>query len=170
MKSARLSVVWLVTASHGVLCCTGQTTPEGGTGGSPAAHANGGTGPWDAGTDGYTPPPDALIPVDVDLDQSSGCPGAITIVEPISAAAPCAYSVPEPDTALIDYAHANVLYKAGDQSTYLIVPNDSATCDTGWHFINNQTQIEICGSPCDTIKNDPEAQLVVMFGCSGPVI
>jgi hypothetical protein len=100
--------------------------------------------------------------------RSIGC--VSTSVEPVSGAAPCTYPVPVPDGAPINPTQLNVSYRAGDQSTYVVAMNDSATCNSGWHFIENQTEFEICGSTCDIISTDPGAQLVLMFACKGPPI
>jgi hypothetical protein len=177
-KSRHVSLVLLVTATQGSLSCSGQTTSGGGTGGTPpvtvtagtrAVDGNGGAGPWDAGADASAPPPlEPLYPVAVNLDASIGC--ASTTVEPVSVAAPCTYPLAVPDGALVNPNQVNVIYVAGDQSTYVVAMNDSATCNSGWHFINDQTEFEICGSTCDIISADPGAQLVLMFACKGPTI
>jgi hypothetical protein len=52
-----------------------------------------------------------------------------------------------------------------------LAENRSATCDLGWHYADAaRTQIEICGSTCDKIKSDPEAQMDVLFGCPSPTL
>jgi hypothetical protein len=169
-----VSVALLVTANS--LSCGGQTRAEGGDGGTPPASGtggnrtvggDGGTGPSDAGADvNASPPPlvEPLVPIDANLDTCIR-----TTVEPISVAAPCTYPVALPDGATVS-PPLNVEYTAGDKRMYIVVQNDSATCDRGWHFINNQTQIEICGSTCDIISSDPGAQLELMFGCKSPLI
>ena len=170
-----MSVVVLVTASS--LSCGGETRAEGGAGGTPPVSAtggtgggNGGAGPRDAGGDLDVPPSpvNALLPYDAPLPiGTDACP--LVTVEPISAAAPCTYPLPVPDGGTID-TKLNVLYLAGDQSTWFVAQNGSATCDLGWHFIDDQTRIEICGSTCDIIRTDPGAQLEMMFACKGPLV
>jgi hypothetical protein len=174
IKSGPVSVALLAAA------CGGQTQADRGTGGTPPATVTdgtggvvagaGGAGPRDADTDvGVTPPPvDALFPIDPVVPWDSGaCIGTTAV--PISGAAPCTYGIPVPDGVTLDLTKLNVLYLAGDQSRYLVLR--SATCDSGWHLIEDQTRIEICGSACDLIRNDPGAEIELVFcGGGGPLI
>jgi hypothetical protein len=123
----------------------------------------------DAGADGYSPPFDALFPIpDATLDTSVlGCP-SIVAIEPISAATPCTYSMPVPDAAAVNPQQVNLIYLVGDDSQYVVVASSATTCDSGWHFINDQTEIEICGSTCDVIRNDPGAQIALWLPCVDP--
>jgi hypothetical protein len=170
----RLGVVWLVTAACG---CGGETTGQGGAGGTPSGNATGGilpvsgtggSAPRDAGADVYAPLPDPPVLTDDPPRPPPACRGTTASIEPVSAAMPCTYAVPVPDGTVFDPTLVNVVYTAGDQNRYLIMVNSSAICDQGWRFINDLTQIEICGTPCDTIRNDPEGELVLVFGCHGP--
>jgi hypothetical protein len=114
-------------------------------------------------------PTDALLPIDVSPIPPSACGMSFTL-EPISAAMPCTYLVPMPDGMVADPSKANVVYEAGDGGTFLVMANSSATCDMGWRFLDAPTQIEICGIPCDVIRNDPGAELAILFGCTGPPV
>jgi hypothetical protein len=154
--------------AYGSLGCGGQVTAEGGTGGAPPLGATGGTlsqsrpggaGPRDSG------PTDAPLPIDVGPIPPSACGMSFHLV---SAPTPCIYLVPLPDGTFADPSKANVVYQAGDGGTYLVRMNSAAICDEGWRFTNAPTQIEICTTTCDLVRNDPGAELTILFGCIGP--
>jgi hypothetical protein len=75
----------------------------------------------------------------------------------------CTYPVFPPEGTGLDLGLVNMVYTAGDQTQYVIVENDSAVCDFGWHYIDGQFQI--CGATCDQIQSDPAAQINFILGC-----
>jgi hypothetical protein len=78
----------------------------------------------------------------------------------------CKYRVPQPDGGVLDVAKLNLLYQAGDGTQYLVVRNLASNCQLGWHFTDDtMTQMEICGSTCDQIKSDPDAQVELISAC-----
>jgi hypothetical protein len=78
----------------------------------------------------------------------------------------CTYSVPAPPAGqTLDLGKVNVEYN-GDQLGY----NDTTTCDQGWQYANNNTQVVLCGSTCDQVKADPNAKIQIAFGCDTVVI
>jgi hypothetical protein len=176
-KTQQVGVAWVVSATCCTLGCGGQATAEGGTGGTAPLSATGGTppvsgtsgaGPQDAGADVFAPPPDGLFVVDIDPLVLNACPVTTVSIEPVSAATTCTYLVPVSDGMVFDPNLVNVIYTAADQTQYGVTVNNSATCDFGWHYIDDaKTEIEICGSTCDTIKHDSGAQITLWFGCSG---
>jgi hypothetical protein len=79
---------------------------------------------------------------------------------------PCIYDVVPPDGGTIDPKLVNVFYTSGSQQRYVVVLNESSTCDLGWHYTDDShAQIEICGSTCDQIRSDPGATMDLLYGC-----
>ncbi len=78
--------------------------------------------------------------------------------------ATCTYTVPAPPAGQTLSGQVNVTYNGA------IVPlNNTATCDQGWQYNSNMTQIVLCGSTCDQVKADPNADIEMAFGCMGTV-
>jgi hypothetical protein len=78
----------------------------------------------------------------------------------------CTYSVPAPPAGqTLDLNKVNVEYN-GNEVGY----NNTATCDQGWQYANNNSQIVLCGSTCDQVKADPSAKIQLAFGCDTVVI
>jgi hypothetical protein len=76
----------------------------------------------------------------------------------------CTYTVPAPPAGQTLNGQVNVTYNGS------IVPfNNTATCDQGWQYNSNMTQIVLCGSTCDQVKADPNADIEMAFGCMGTV-
>jgi hypothetical protein len=96
---------------------------------------------------------------------------ALALQQIANTVVPCIYDVVPPDGGTIDTEKINVFYTSGGQR-YLVVQNESSTCELGWHFVanTNQTQIEICGSTCDQIKSDPGATMDLFYGCQSIAI
>lgn len=84
----------------------------------------------------------------------------------------CTYTVPEaPDGRTLDLDNVSVslIPSSGAEST--TIPRDlDRSCAAGWHFIENDTAIELCGSFCEQSKADPSALVEILFGCAGPVV
>lgn len=78
--------------------------------------------------------------------------------------ATCTYTVPAPPAGQTLNGQVNVTYNGS------IVPfNNTATCDKGWQYNSDMTQIVLCGSTCDQVKADPNADIEMAFGCMGTV-
>jgi hypothetical protein len=78
---------------------------------------------------------------------------------------PCVYPVNAPAGGTIDFAKVNLIFTDGSGAEYAVVKNVGTTCDRGWHYINDNSEIEVCGETCDKIKADPLASMDVLFGC-----
>lgn len=80
----------------------------------------------------------------------------------------CDYAVPPPPSGQqIDPDQVVLEFNDGAGNYSLILKNTSDTCDKGWQFANaNNNQIHICGSTCDLIQNNPNAELTLIFGCT----
>ncbi len=78
----------------------------------------------------------------------------------------CTYSVPAPPAGqTLDLNKVNVEYN-GSEVGY----NNTATCDQGWQYANNDSQVVLCGSTCDQVKADPSAKIQIAFGCDTVII
>jgi hypothetical protein len=104
--------------------------------------------------------PSYLVPFDGPLSIADGCPPPTVVVQP-SPWESCTYPVPA--TAVPDLVA--VFYTAGDQQQYEIAHNGYTICEFGWHYLADNTQIEICGTTCDLLRSDRGAQLTFLFGC-----
>jgi hypothetical protein len=77
------------------------------------------------------------------------------------------FAPPPPSGQQIDPDQVVLEFNDGAGNYSLILKNTSATCDKGWQFANaNNNQIHICGSTCDMIQNNPNAELTLIFGCT----
>ncbi|HTQ06963.1 MAG TPA: vWA domain-containing protein [Polyangiaceae bacterium] len=78
----------------------------------------------------------------------------------------CTYAVPAPPAGqTLDPNKVNVEYN-GTEIGY----NNTATCDQGWQYANNNSQVVLCGSTCDQVKADANAKINISFGCETVVI
>ncbi|HEY3498453.1 MAG TPA: vWA domain-containing protein [Polyangiaceae bacterium] len=80
----------------------------------------------------------------------------------------CTYTIPAPPAGqTLDLEKVNVKYTNGDGETVQIGYNGTTgSCDEGWQFAENNTQVVLCGATCDEVKADPEARIDVAFGCN----
>ncbi len=79
----------------------------------------------------------------------------------------CAYSIPAPPPGrALDYNQVNVQITSpgGNMDIPRDDPSDS-TCDSGWQYSMDMTQILLCGSTCEAVQGDPLAGISVLFGC-----
>jgi hypothetical protein len=90
------------------------------------------------------------------------------------AALSCEFVVPQSDgTQPVDPTKVNVdYYKGGNTSDPAskveLFRDDTKACDagaSGWQYAEGTTKIEVCGEPCDQIRADSTAQVVVSIGC-----
>ena len=86
----------------------------------------------------------------------------------------CDYTLPatSPSTGEpIDPNKVNLIYTDGTGQSHLLLPNGDPNCAVGWHYLDppNYTQIHICGTTCNTIQNDAQASLDLVFGCMAGV-
>jgi hypothetical protein len=85
----------------------------------------------------------------------------------------CTYAVPPPPAGqTLDPTKVNVTYtdSKGKVTTVLQDP-PGTTCANGmgWEYSANNTQIDLCGSLCTSIKANPGGSLQVLFGCATQV-
>ncbi|MFC1643320.1 hypothetical protein ACFL5O_11670 [Myxococcota bacterium] len=95
------------------------------------------------------------------------------------AALACEFAVPETGTAIVP-SEVNVQYTAmGSESPVCIPKEESTPCDArsnGWQFKKNVdgsddlTHVVLCGSACDTVRQDAGARVDVVRGCRSVVV
>jgi hypothetical protein len=80
----------------------------------------------------------------------------------------CTYTIPAPPAGQqIDYSKVNVTYTDPSGKTTDVGRDPSQTaCNTGWQYSADKTQINLCGSLCDSVKANPGGKLTVLFGCT----
>jgi hypothetical protein len=82
----------------------------------------------------------------------------------------CTYTIPPPPAGRkFDPNEVNVTYTDPTGKVTDVdeapAPADCATAD-GWQYSTDQTQINLCGALCTTIKAAPGGSLKVLFGCA----
>jgi hypothetical protein len=83
----------------------------------------------------------------------------------------CIYTIPPfPPHQVFDPTQTTVVYTNGSQIQYSVVRSDADPCLRGWHYINNEAELEICGETCALIQSDPFAQVDLFFGCGVPAV
>lgn len=88
-----------------------------------------------------------------------------------SQALSCEFDIPPPqDGAVLDPNKVNVNYTPGSGGAPLEIPrNDNVNCNdlsnNGWQYSQDGKKIVLCGSACQTVKNDPKAKISIVLGC-----
>lgn len=83
----------------------------------------------------------------------------------------CTYNLPDPPAGqTLDLMRVNVTYTNASGDDEVLGFNGDANCTNGWQYANNNTQIVLCGSTCDTVKADDGARIDVAFGCSTIIV
>lgn len=79
----------------------------------------------------------------------------------------CDYSLPTPPSdQTLELDSVNVVYTTGDGDLRLLLRDDAADCDVGWHYTQNNTHVELCTDSCAAVKADEQARLELLFGCA----
>lgn len=88
------------------------------------------------------------------------------------AALACSYLIPKPDMGDIDYGNVNVQYVPAGGGEPIIIPKvDSiAACPASgfaWYYDNNAApkQIVMCDATCETIKQNMDGEVSILYGC-----
>lgn len=73
---------------------------------------------------------------------------------------------PAPEGQVFDRAKVTVSYTSGGEDTSFVYDPD-CVLPNAWHYDDPAapTTIVLCPSTCDTVSSDPEAALLVEFGC-----
>ncbi len=83
----------------------------------------------------------------------------------------CEFDVPQPaDGDVLDPSKVNVNYTPGTGGNPVQLPkNDKYACtdpqNNGWQYSADNTKIELCGSACTKVKDDPGAKVSIVLGC-----
>jgi von Willebrand factor type A domain len=97
-------------------------------------------------------------------DLATGLNNALAQIS--GAALSCTYDVPAPPNGQqLDPNKVNVEYTPSSGSPTEIDKDSGSTCTNGWQYSPDGKQIIICGSDCNTIKNDPGGKINIVFGC-----
>ena len=126
-------------------------------------------GPLDGGSLLAENTPDGLSLLTADqaasLKQPTVCP--VWSLGPDGGAG-CDIPIPTPPAGqVLNPNQASIVYDDGLGSSYLVLPNSSAVCDRGWQLADD-TLIHICQVTCDLIQANPQATIILMFGCLSP--
>lgn len=82
----------------------------------------------------------------------------------------CNYTIPPPMSGkMIDPNLVNVNFtsSSGTVTTIGKDPDPAgAACNHGWQYAANNTQIILCPDTCDLVKQDPNAKVNVVLGCT----
>ncbi len=117
-----------------------------------------------------------LTPPCRSYDVGNGNPAAfVDALQQIQASAiGCTFSLPQPDSGLVDLDGISVIYTPGGGSAETLVRvTDESQCGTaggrGWYADSNTapTQINLCPDLCNVVKVDDNAQIDVEVACQG---
>jgi len=85
----------------------------------------------------------------------------------------CEYVIPTPEAGTIDPNKVNVEYTPGAGGNPVLIPKvaDASACPAsgdGWYYDNptSPSKVILCPSTCALVKQDSQAQISVLFGCS----
>jgi hypothetical protein len=80
----------------------------------------------------------------------------------------CVYKIPPPMNNMeIDYTKVNVNFTSSAGVVTPIGSDPNATsCEHGWQYTADKSQIQLCPDTCDLVKNDPDAKIDIVLGCS----
>lgn len=83
----------------------------------------------------------------------------------------CTLDIPTPPNGVLVPDETNVAYVPNGQATpqdiYYVDSPSSCTINGGWYYDNpsNPTEISLCPTTCDAVKQSTEGEVVVEFGC-----
>lgn len=85
----------------------------------------------------------------------------------------CEFLVPEAEAGLVDPDQVRLTYTPGGGGPEQEFPrvDDASQCNNGmgWYYDNNNSpsKLILCPDACDIVKNDPNGEVNVAFGCEG---
>jgi hypothetical protein len=96
--------------------------------------------------------------------------GLATALEAITGVAlSCRYEVPQiRDGVALDPGKVNVVFTPPGGTAELLARSDESGCSEGWQYSQNNTQIQLCSSTCDRVRNS-NGGLTLEFGCATEV-
>lgn len=100
-------------------------------------------------------------------DLSAGLASALGQIT--GTALSCRFDIPPPPTgSVLDPNEVNVLFTPPGGTQELIPQSASASCDQGWEYSPDQSQVQLCGSTCDRVRSSNGA-VTLQFGCATQV-
>ena len=99
-----------------------------------------------------------------ETDLGEGITNALGIISGVALG--CRYAVPQPGVgATLDPGKVNVLFTPPGGVEELIGQSLDASCNEGWQYTDNQTQIRLCSNTCERVQAS-EGSLTLQFGCA----
>ena len=91
-----------------------------------------------------------------------------------SVALPCAFAIPQPSTAALDFGKVNLHFRSGtveEEVGYVARPERCDPTRGGWYYdvdpkLKTPQHVVVCGSTCDRWKADSAAEVDLRFGCA----
>ena len=82
----------------------------------------------------------------------------------------CVFNTPRDSGKAVDLAKVNISFTpTGEDPVPILQDNqDCLTQANGWQYINNFSQIQLCGEACELVKEDGEVRIVL--GCPTDVV
>jgi len=91
----------------------------------------------------------------------------------MNTAVDCTYTIPPPPAGqTLETGKVNVNYTDSKGAVTKVTqdpPGTACAAGAGWQYSADGTQINLCGSACNTIKADPGGKIQVLFGCATEV-
>ncbi len=94
-------------------------------------------------------------------------------------AVPCAFTIPQPRTGVLDYGKVNVHVTASARDEDLPYVRDAAGCDPtrgGWYYDADPatggapTRVQVCEASCKALEGDETARVDLRFGCKTLIV
>ncbi len=100
-------------------------------------------------------------------DLGAGLDGALSAIAGVALS--CTYEVPAaPSGSVIDPTKVNVLFTPPNGERELLGQSPNGSCVEGWQYSDDQAQIRLCGSTCETVRSS-DGSLTLQFGCTTQV-
>jgi hypothetical protein len=82
---------------------------------------------------------------------------------------PCEYTIPSPDTGIVDPSQIELIFSSGSNSQYIPPAGDVSSCGDGWYFDDpaSPTKVLFCPSTCQVLEGLPDGRVDIEFGCLG---
>jgi hypothetical protein len=81
----------------------------------------------------------------------------------------CDFPVPAPPSGMtLDFQNVNVVFTPSASSAEELLYDSGCSTGQGWRYDEpqNPTQVELCPSTCDSVKQDHGGRIDVVFGCA----
>jgi hypothetical protein len=91
------------------------------------------------------------------------------VTETQSQSIPCEYTIPTPDSGIIDPTQIQVVFSAGSNKQYIPPAGSEAQCGDGWYFDDpvSPTKVQFCPTTCSVLEAIPGGRVDLEFGCLG---